>query len=561
VNKPPSSPTLRPSTRQGQNVLALGGPVGLAGTLLGLIEHPIAIGRLRALIIELATSGRLRQRKTGAFRLSTIGPAPEQLPEGWVRLPLSELAVDFQNGIAKRSGDRGTPIPVLRLADITRLKLKETELREIILTPEEQTKYQVDRGDFLVIRVNGSGGLVGRFIPCTVQRRWAYSDHLIRVRPRADLVDQRYLCLFANSETARRHLVNKTVTTAGQKTINQGGLGSLPVVVPPIEEPKRIVAKVDQLMALCDDLETKQNKKRDLATQSTRSALTALTTAETAEDLSTAWHRVEDSFLQLVGAAADTVRMRDAVVDLAIRGRLSSRLDGDGTGADLLAVLIKEAKGKPNRVTSSGKPEVNGIAPAPIPGTWTWARLADLWRAVTDGDHQPPPKSTTGVPFLTIGNVSKGFLDFSSTRFVSRAYFDDLGPDRVPRKGDLIYTVVGSFGRALFVNTDEEFCVQRHIAILKPLPSTYVPFMRLVMNSPFVYGQAAAGATGIAQPTVGLGVLRRFAIPLPPLAEQKRIVGKVDHLMSLLDDLEAKLRKQEETATRLAESLAAAVAA
>jgi type I restriction enzyme S subunit len=131
----------------------------------------------------------------------------------------------------------------------------------------------------------------------------------------------------------------------------------------------------------------------------------------------------------------------------------------------------------------------------------------------------------------------------------------------VPRKGDLIYTVVGSFGRALFVNTDEEFCVQRHIAILKPLPSTYVPFMRLVMNSPFVYGQAAAGATGIAQPTVGLGVLRRFAIPLPPLAEQKRIVGKVDHLMSLLDDLEAKLRKQEETATRLAESLAAAVAA
>lgn len=145
---------------------------------------------------------------------------------------------------------------------------------------QPQTKYRVDNGDVLVIRVNGSADLVGRFVPCNVQREWAYSDHLIRLRLRPELVDTQFLCCLSRSAASRAHVVEKTVTTAGQKTINQGGLGSLPLLLPPLTEQKRIVAKVDQLMALCDELEARQSRKREVGTRLTKSALEALTTVE-----------------------------------------------------------------------------------------------------------------------------------------------------------------------------------------------------------------------------------------------------------------------------------------
>jgi type I restriction enzyme S subunit len=544
VNKPPSSPTLDPSTRQGQNVLALGEPAGLAGTLLGLIEHTIAIGRLRALIIELATSGRLRQRKTGAFRQSTIGPAPEQLPEGWVRLPLNELAVDFQNGIAKRSGDRGTPIPVLRLADITRLRLKETELREIILTPEEQTKYQVDRGDFLVIRVNGSGELVGRFIPCTVQRQWAYSDHLIRVRPRADLVDQRYLCLFANSETARRHLVDKTVTTAGQKTINQGGLGSLPVVVPPIEEQKRIVAKVDQLMALCDDLEAKQTKKRDLATQSTRSALTALTTAETADDLATTWQRVSTNFPSLVGSASSIPQLRRSVLSLAVQGKLTERCAGDVPAATLLATI------NPGEWDTS---ETIPMAPYGVPAGWEWANFSHC--ASIESNLVSPEKFNTS-PHVAPDNIEKGTGRLLACRTIGEDGMTS-GKHRF-FAGQILYSKIRPNLSKVVIVDFNGLCSADMYPIKAKIDTRY---LHLFMLSSAFLEQVVRDDNRLAMPKVNQEQLRSTIVAVPSLAEQKRIVAEVGHIMSLLDDLEAKLRKQEETAIRLAESLAAAVAA
>jgi type I restriction enzyme S subunit len=161
------------------------------------------------------------------------------------------------------------------------------------------------------------------------------------------------------------------------------------------------------------------------------------------------------------------------------------------------------------------------------------------------------------VAFLTIGNVSKGHLDFSRTRFVSRRYFDDLDEARVPKTGDLLYTVVGSFGIPVVVDTTTEFCVQRHIAILRPLPSTNVRWMYYWLRSGFVFRQAQASATGIAQPTVGLGSLRSFLIPVPPPEAQGRLVQRLDAIMKLCDDLEGTLHRAETAAAKVAEALVA----
>ena len=130
--------------------------------------------------------------------------------------------------------------------------------------------------------------------------------------------------------------------------------------------------------------------------------------------------------------------------------------------------------------------------------------------AISDGDHMPPPKSLTGVPFITISNVDKETrrIDFSDTFMVPREYFDSLKAHRKPQRGDVLYTVTGSFGIPILVEDDSEFCFQRHIGLIRPKPDIDSRWLTYALLSPQVRAQAESGATGTAQRTVSLGVLR-----------------------------------------------------
>lgn len=127
-------------------------------------------------------------------------------------------------------------------------------------------------------------------------------------------------------------------------------------------------------------------------------------------------------------------------------------------------------------------------------------------------------------------------------------------PQRVPANGDILYTVVGSYGIPVPVVTDRGFCVQRHIAIIKPSEFMDADYLRYALSSKSAFDQATESATGIAQKTVPLSGLRKMVLSLPPLEEQKRIVAKVDQLMELCDKLEAKLNQLQQQIAKLMES-------
>lgn len=166
--------------------------------------------------------------------------------------------------------------------------------------------------------------------------------------------------------------------------------------------------------------------------------------------------------------------------------------------------------------------------------------LADLAVEITDGDHMPPPKSEMGVPFITIGNIDKVLrtIDFSQTFRVSYDYFKAIKANRRPKRGDVLYTVTGSFGIPVIVDGDTEFCFQRHIALVRPKPETSSAWLYYLLLSPQMYSMASEGATGTAQKTVGLSVLRNFRVPRVSLQTQQLVVSQLDLLSTQTRQLE-----------------------
>jgi type I restriction enzyme S subunit len=254
-------------------------------------------------------------------------------------------------------------------------------------------------------------------------------------------------------------------------------------------------------------------------------------------------------FQLLANAPGGVARLREMIRGLAIRGQLVGHVNEHVEPQSISSGVEEERKSLTELgwLRASKKERMTTVISSPewLPAHWAMMALGDVTISVTDGDHLPPPKAANGVPFLVISNVRWGGINFDGCRTVAPDYFAKLDWIRKPIEGDLLYTLVGSFGIPVLVGRVEPFCVQRHIGIIKPSKATDVAYLACALASSSVLQEVSAMATGTAQKTVPLSGLRQLAIPLPPLAEQKRIVEKVDELMTLCDQLEAQQLERE----------------
>ena len=299
-------------------------------------------------------------------------------------------------------------------------------------------------------------------------------------------------------------------------TVDMDAVQEIVWALPPLTEQRRIVTAIELTLPLIGKYE------------------------ETHSQLS----HLQDSFPEA---------LKKSILQEAVQGKLVPQDPSDEPAEALLERirvekqwLIKEGKIKKDKHESvifrrdnshyekRGPDEVciDDALPFEIPENWTWARLSSACVSIADGDHQPPPQVQDGIPFLVISNVSDGRVDFSDTRYVPKEYFDSLAEIRIPQCGDLLFTVTGSYGIVIPVQTERKFCFQRHIALIK-FSCLSPDFMKLWLSSPLVYEQCRRAATGTAQKTVGLASLKGLLIPIPPLNEQKRIVQKLNTLLAL----------------------------
>lgn len=247
-----------------------------------LLDRPEAIDALEQTLLQLAVRGLLvpqdptdepasallqkiradkdRLIATGQIKKGKPLPPitdeekPFELPVGWEWVRLVDLMPEFQNGASSRGDAGGIPITVLRLADIKGKRISLAETRQVPIASSDISKYRLAVGDILITRVNGSADIVGQFNLCDRPVEAIYCDHFIRMRINRRWIEPNFCALLGESALVRNAIKNLFISTAGQKTVNQGHIGSLQFPLPPLAEQSRIVTRVTALRRLCADL-------------------------------------------------------------------------------------------------------------------------------------------------------------------------------------------------------------------------------------------------------------------------------------------------------------------
>ena len=264
---------------------------------------------------------------------------------------------------------------------------------------------------------------------------------------------------------------------------------------------------------------------------------------------------------QMADASDAALRLRRLVLDLAVRGRLAKQDPLDEPAAELLK-RISEEKVRQIRAGQI-KPRKLRSRPRKVPLTfiapkgWELTDLGSIAFKITDGTHKTPAYVDNGVPFVSVKDFSAGRLDLSNTRFINSSEHHILYKRCDPRRGDILLGRIGTLGKAVLVETDAEFSLFVSVGLIRFDHTTVNPhFFQQILNSPFVESEFERIKIGGGTHTnkLNLGDLHTVAFPLPPLAEQHRIVAKVHELTTLCNQLEKTRRERENTRNCLVKS-------
>ncbi|MGA1832461.1 restriction endonuclease subunit S [Rhizobium wenxiniae] len=556
-----------------------------------IADAPDAIARLRRFILDLAVRGKLvpqdsadepasellkriaaekaRLVKTGTIRkekmlppLSSAGGTFE-LPDKWTWARLGQLAQLVTSGSrdwAKHYSNEGAIF--VRMGNLSkdhyRLRLDHVQR---VKAPDdgEGTRTRLETGDIL-ISITGDVGMLG-LIPEGFGEAYI-NQHTAMVRPVAELRG-RYLAELFRSPFAQQQF--NEPQRGIKNSFRLSDVTEFVVPLPPLAEQHRIVAKVDELMALCDELEAARTERETKRDRLAAASLARLNTPdpETFRDDA----RFVLDALQALTARPDQIKqLRQTILNLAVRGKLVSQDPADEPAEELLELITAErdalVRRKEIRREAPLEPVTARDCPHAIPSSWAWSRVGDAVLFTQYGSSQKSHASQNGVPVLTMGNIQDGSVIWGNEKRIPESS-DDL-PALYLKTSDLLYNrtnsaeLVGKTG--IYRGQNDVRTFASYLIRLRPslLHSSPV-YLNVAMNAPsFRETQIVPlikKQTG--QANVSGSALKNMLIPIPPLAEQHRIVAKFDELMAHCDQLETSLTIADETRRRLLDALLA----
>ena len=340
--------------------------------------------------------------------------------------------------------------------------------------------------------------------------------------------------------------------------INDSDFALLLFPLPPLAEQHRIVAKVDELMALCDRLEVARTKR-----EATRDRLSASSLAHLdAPDPDPMVFRNHAAFalehLTSLTTRRDQLKaLRQTILNLAVRGKLMAQDPNDEPASELLKRITKK-KARLVKVRGIGRekplpPISDDQTELEIPNSWSWCRLGSLSKFVTSGSRDwAKYYSQEGAVFVRMGNLSKAHYRLRLDQ-IQRVQLpsDQEGTRTRLETGDLLISITGDVGMlGLITENFGEAYINQHIAMVRPVDEMKGRYLAELFRSPFAQNQFNAPQRGVKN-SFRLTDVTQFLVPLPPIDEQHRIVAKLDELMVLCDRLEVSLATGDNTRCRL----------
>ncbi len=512
---------------KGTNGVPMGLPPGQGAHLRTFVEMfdlladaDGGIEKLRALVLDLAVRGR------------AVRPDMALPPATEAGLVVSDA--EHKSPHVSEDDD------LLRNVTLPAPNWLRTKLGNVVEFAYGKSLPKKSRNDLGVVPAYGSNGAVGVHDealvdqPCLVVGRKGSSGAVNLVPVPSWPIDTTYYVLapkglhlpflFILLRALRLDRFDRSTAIPG---LNRADAYALTALIPPLAQQGRIVAKVDELMRLLDDLEARQAKRRETQTRLRTAALEALASADGPTDFEAAWSRVAENFGVLFERAESISDLRTSVLGFGLKGWLTRR------GSD--------------------------VAADSPPSGWWRGTVGDLATFVTSGSRNwKNYYALTGATFVRSTDIKTDALDLSAPAFVTVP--DDVEGTRTRvTRDDILITITGAnVGKAAHVNRDvPEAYVSQHVALVRLRDTSEARWVHRWLVSPWNgRGQLLASSYG-DKPGLNLNQVKSVVIDLPPPGERETILELVESKLRLCDDLEAKLHRAETTAVKLAEAVVA----
>ena len=470
-----------------------------------LVEQRPEEGTAKELLAEIAAErerlvceGKMKRSKP----LAPVSPdeVPFEIPESWEWVRLGDLGTWAAGGTPSRTNSHyylnGT-VPWVKSGDLTDNVIDFTE-EKITFEATQETRAVINSVGSVVIALYGATiGKTGVLaIPAATNQACCVCTPLSGIY-------NWYLNMYLLSQ---KEVFRRMGSGSAQPNISREKVIAHYFPLPPLAEQRRIVARLEELMPLIDAYDAEERR------------LSAL----------------ETEFPE---------QLRRSLLQYAVEGKLVEQRPGEGTARELLAEiaaererLIREGKMKRSKPLA---PVSQDEVPFEIPESWEWINIEQICSHITDGEHIKPQTTnlSNGIPLLMAKNVRESHLDFTDIEYISTENAEKSWKRCYPEKHDILICSRGaSVGRSLVINSDKKFCLMGTVILLKPLKNKInSEFLNLYLKTEYAQYTMKTMCGATAQGALYLNGIKKIILPLPPLAEQRRIVARLEELMPLID--------------------------
>jgi len=542
----------------------------LLSLLKELSLHPKNTEELKGLILQLAVEGKLtanwRQENpnistqvdklASAFKMTSEELSEHSLsiieldiPKSWIKAKFS-VVFDMKGGSQPpKSNFIDNPkegyVQLYQIRDFGKKP-------QPVYVPVESVSKLCTTEDIMIGRYGASIGKV------FYGKEGAYNVALVKLIWDNNILLQDFVYQMFSARIIQEFFQN--CTRSAQAGFNKTDMGKLNITLPPLEEQKAIVEVVNTLFKEVEALEELTKERISLKEDFVTSALRRLTETD---NTTHEWNYLQQQFSSFFTEKKNIKSLRETILQIAVKGKLTSKWREENPSVENASELLKRIESEKQQLIAEKKIRREKAFPNieddekefNLPNSWIWCRFQQIFD-IRDGTHDSPKDSseTNSYPLITSKNFKEGNIDFDSARRISEAdYLKVIYRSKV-HTGDILFSMIGgNIGNQVEVGDYTEFAI-KNVALFKHYNSDTIAKGFLSVFSKFIAMSLQSHAAGGAQPFVSLKFFRNLVLGLPPKEEQQAIVGKVNSLMALCDELEQEVDNSQTQVEQLMQS-------